>query len=203
MEIHFSIYYLESSSPTEHREQERDQEEAQETSVPCTNPGASRPGAAPRRQTQAGVRAGPPWLVCLPFVCSLWNEASPGVLSTQQELFPQSPRAASPWLRPPPALELTGFLKGAWVSLNSSSSSLSEPLPFCMLSRQTSATGMTHQDTEFSGIYLLFNGEEPGAGESPFRGRAKVGRKTEDRSGCSSPGPPPLCSPPTLHPKSE
>lgn len=37
---------------------------------------------------------------------------------------------------------------------------------FCMLSRQTSATGMTHQDTEFSAVYLLFNGEEPGAGES-------------------------------------
>ena len=119
------------------------------------------------------MRAGPPWLVCLPFVCSLWNEASPGVLSTQQELFPQSPRAASPWLRPPPALELTGFLKGAWVSLNSSSSSLSEPLPFCMLSRQTSATGMTHQDTEFNAVYLFLSGEEPGAGESQFRGREK------------------------------
>ena len=43
MEIHFSIYYLDSSSPTEHREQERDQEEAQETVVPRTNPGAPRP----------------------------------------------------------------------------------------------------------------------------------------------------------------
>ena len=43
MEIHFSIYYLDSSSPTEHREQERDQEEAQETVVPRTNPGAPWP----------------------------------------------------------------------------------------------------------------------------------------------------------------
>ena len=41
MEIHFYIYYLDSSSPTEHREQERDQEEAQETVVPRTNPGCS------------------------------------------------------------------------------------------------------------------------------------------------------------------
>ena len=38
---------------------------------------------------------------------------------------------------------------------------------------------MTHQDTEFSAVYLLFNGEEPGAGESQFRGRGK-GRE-EDR----------------------
>ena len=43
MEIHFSIYYLDSSSPTEHPEQERDQEEAQETFVPRTNPGAPWP----------------------------------------------------------------------------------------------------------------------------------------------------------------
>ena len=43
MGIHRSIYYLDSSSPTEHPEQERDQEEAQETFVPGTNPGAPRP----------------------------------------------------------------------------------------------------------------------------------------------------------------
>lgn len=43
VEINFPIYYLDSSSPTEHPEQERDQEEAQETVVPGTNPGAPRP----------------------------------------------------------------------------------------------------------------------------------------------------------------
>ena len=43
MGIHRSIYYLDSSSPTEHLGQERDQEEAQETFVPRTNPGAPRP----------------------------------------------------------------------------------------------------------------------------------------------------------------
>ena len=42
-----------------------------------------------------------------------------------------------------------------------------------MLSRQTSATGMTYQDTEFNAVYLLLSGEEPGAGESQFRGREK------------------------------
>ena len=41
VEINFPIYYLDFSSPTEHREQERDQEEAQETFVPGTNPGCS------------------------------------------------------------------------------------------------------------------------------------------------------------------
>ena len=34
----------------------------------------------------------------------------PGPLSPQQELFPRSPRAASLWPRPLPALELTGFM---------------------------------------------------------------------------------------------
>ena len=43
VEINFPIYYLDSSSPTEHLGQERDQEEAQETFVPRTNPGAPRP----------------------------------------------------------------------------------------------------------------------------------------------------------------
>ena len=42
-----------------------------------------------------------------------------------------------------------------------------------MLSRQTSATGMTYQDTEFNAVYLFLSGEEPGAGESQFRGREK------------------------------
>ena len=67
-----------------------------------------------------------------------------------------------------------------------------------MLSRQTSAARRTCQDTEFSAVCYSMGRSQEQEEVSSEEGR-KVGRKMEDRSGCSSPRAfPPLlsCYPP-------
>ena len=74
--------------------------------------------------------------LCLPF-CVLFGIPPPSLPSgQQQELFAQSPRDASHPLKPPPALELIGFRKGAWGLTKGISPPPLCPLLLCTLANQ-------------------------------------------------------------------